>query len=315
MNLFSLDLKESDGYDNMAYLQANITGPSSVPVTWTSSNSAVASVSDSGQITAYKAGTAKITCTPQDGSKKSASVTVKVTNPVSYMEIKTSAPQMSNSDPYIGFGKTVTNTVFFGTTYGTPGNKSVTWDYTILQKNNNGTQYDMTSTFKNEKLVTIKSGKVTVSSKARQKWNDISGEFYLTLTATAKDGTGTSASKTFLLIPSCTKLTMIDGTKYKAGKQQAGVICFASNQWHSFRNEYQSGFTATSSNPKVCSVGQWQYSHDLSILPCEHYYYPDGSMNCYDLYIYTGTTKGKATITIKATDGSNKSCKFTVTVK
>ena len=56
-----------------------------------------------------------------------------------------------------------------------------------------------------------------------------------------------------------------------------------------------------------------QYDHDLSVLPCEHY--SSGSMNCYDLHIYSGNKKGTATITIKATDGSNETCKFTVVVQ
>lgn len=48
-------------------------------VTWKSSNSAIATVSDDGTVTAVKAGTARITCTTRDGNK-SAVCSVTVTN-------------------------------------------------------------------------------------------------------------------------------------------------------------------------------------------------------------------------------------------
>ena len=48
--------------------------------TWTSSDPKVAKVSSSGKVTAVGAGTAKITAAATDGSKKKASVTIKVTD-------------------------------------------------------------------------------------------------------------------------------------------------------------------------------------------------------------------------------------------
>ena len=48
-------------------------------ITWTSSNTSVATVSEQGVVTAVKAGTAIITATAKDGSGKSASCEVKVT--------------------------------------------------------------------------------------------------------------------------------------------------------------------------------------------------------------------------------------------
>lgn len=326
VTLFSLDLDESDGQDNFCALKAVISGPT-VDRTWTSSNPAVASISGDGYITAHKAGTAKITCKPLDGSKKSATVTVKVINPVSYLDIKTSAAQMTNSLPYIGFGKSVTNKVVFGDTYGIPGDKHIHWDYTVTQIDLDGTKIDRTDIFKNNNLVSITSkakdktkgtSTVKVSSEAVSDWKMIDGEFRLTLYAIAMDGTSAFAYKDFLLIPPCSKLRMIENTRFKAGRNQKGLVCFESDQWHSFQKETNSGFIATSSNPKICSVGQFNYDHNLSILPCRHYNYPDekfGSLHGYDLYIYTGSKKGTATITIRATDGSNKSCKFTITVK
>ena len=311
VNLFSLDIPNG-GQDNFCGLKATISGYS-VDYTWTSSNASVASVDSNGYVTAHKAGTAKITCTAMDSSKKSASVTVKVTNPVSYMAIKSSAQQMTNETPYIGIGKSVTNKVVFGDTYGTPGNKTVTWDYTVTQIDRNGTKTNRTSMFKNNNLVTVKNGTVKVSSDVRSYWGDISGEYQLTLYAYANDGTGASATQEFLLIPPATKVKMAVATKFYAARNDYGSVCFASDQWHAFSNKYNSGFVVTSSNPKVCSVGQLTYNDDLAVRPCEHGR-SGGGLNYYDLHLYTGNTKGKATITIKATDGSNKSCSFTVTV-
>ncbi len=51
-------------------------------VTWKSSNTAVATVSTSGKVTAVASGTATITATAQDGSGKSGSCSVTVTQPV-----------------------------------------------------------------------------------------------------------------------------------------------------------------------------------------------------------------------------------------
>jgi uncharacterized protein YjdB len=57
------------------------TNVSNSTVAWKSSNTAVATVSSSGVVTAIAAGSATITCTTADGSGKSASCTVTVTNP------------------------------------------------------------------------------------------------------------------------------------------------------------------------------------------------------------------------------------------
>ena len=313
VSLFSVDLNESSAQDNVCALMESPIGPS-VDVKWSSSNSSVASVDENGYVTAKKAGTAKITCTPKDGSKKTATVTVKVTNPVSYMEIKSSARQMTNSTPFIGFGKSVTNSVKFGDTYGKPGNTKVKWDYQIREyKSNASSYYDRTSTFKANKLVTISSsGKVTVSSKVRNMWGNIAGEYTLILIARSTDGSGTIATKEFLLIDPATKLSIIGSKKKTMSKESNGYICFESNQWQAFSNEYNAGFTITSSNPSIVGVREISGS---AIHECDHWYYSSGRMRCYDLYFVSGSKKGTATITIKANDGSNKSCSFKVTVK
>ena len=111
------------------------------------------------------------------------------------------------------------------------------------------------------------------------------------------------ASKMFYLIPPTTKMQMEYKT-YICYANDGGIASFYSDQWHLFEDYYESGFIATSSNPKVASV--------IGIYP-----YDDGTYvygNWYDCYFATGQ-KGTAKITIKAADGSGKSCSFTVKVK
>ena len=69
-------------------------------VTWTSQNPAIAAVDENGVVTGLKKGNAKITATAADGSRTAASVTVKVTQPVTSINVKT--PEIG-----VNVGKTV----------------------------------------------------------------------------------------------------------------------------------------------------------------------------------------------------------------
>lgn len=321
VHLFSLDLTEHPHDDTLCALKAVPTG-GIVDIIWSSSNPSVASISDNGNVTAHKAGTVKITAKALDGSKKTASVTIKVGNPVSYMEIKTSAPQMTNYTPYIGIGKSVSNSVAFGNTYGVPSNKKVTWDFNVsevkMEWHDDGAYFeevhvkDWTNTFKTNKLVTVSSsGKVSVKSDVKDYWYEINPdeydteytdnythEFMLELYAYAEDGTDTMTSKRFILMPTTTKMGVNMKSGY-ASPNDVYVNVMYSDQHNAFFMGYEYGFIATSSNPKVASVTR---------------IYPNGYYNFFDVEFATGK-RGTAKITIKATDGSNKSCSFTVKVK
>ena len=82
---------------------------------------------------------------------------------------------------------------------------------------------------------------------------------------------------------------------------RTGYAQFYCDQWNVLWNDWNYAFTATSSNPKVAGV--------IEIYPLED----DG---WYEVEFATGKygTSGSAKITIKAADGSNKSCSFTVKV-
>lgn len=90
-------------------------------VKWTSSNTKVATVDSTGKITAVAPGTVNITCTAQDGSKKSATCKVTVGVPVTYVQINTT--ETSNNAWHIG--KTSQLTVSVEPENAT--NKKVTW--------------------------------------------------------------------------------------------------------------------------------------------------------------------------------------------
>ncbi|MBR4461089.1 MAG: Ig-like domain-containing protein, partial [Erysipelotrichaceae bacterium] len=64
-------------------------------VTWTTSDSTVASVSSSGKVTAKKAGTATITVTAKDSSGVSATATVTVKQPVTYLTLNKNSLQLT----------------------------------------------------------------------------------------------------------------------------------------------------------------------------------------------------------------------------
>ena len=59
-------------------LLAEVTGPEDEPLSWRSSKPAVATVDETGPVTALSAGTAKITVRGGNGSKAKINITVKV---------------------------------------------------------------------------------------------------------------------------------------------------------------------------------------------------------------------------------------------
>ncbi len=129
-------------------------------VTWKSSNKKVATVDKNGKVTAVKAGKATITATASDGSKKSASCKITVTNPVKVKSIKLDKTKIS-----IKKEKTYTIKVKF-----TPKNAT-----------NKGLSYSSS----NKKVASVdKNGKI----KALKKGSAI-------ITVTAKDGKKTAMCK------------------------------------------------------------------------------------------------------------------------
>ena len=159
-------------------------------VTWTSSNNAVASVDANGKVTANAAGTAVITATTANG--KSAQCTVTVTNPPAPQPVKVNKISIKGISTKIAAGKKVKLTA--NVTPSNAANKSVTW------------------TTSNKKVATVNAnGVVSVNKKAGGKT--------VTITATAKDGSGKKATCKIKVMKGAVKKVKISGKKsVKAGK-------------------------------------------------------------------------------------------------
>ncbi len=308
VNLFSLDLDNSEGVDNEIDLDCWFSGPSNyIDCVWTSSAPAVASVDSYGVVTAHKAGSAKITITALDGSNKKASCEIKVTNPASSISISSSVPRMSSDRYYLAFGKSAKNTPVFADTYGKPANQKVSWMYTVLEVDGNDyVLNDWTNFFAANKLITLNnSGTLSVKAAAQNYWYGIDGEFVVTVYAMAEDGSGAWTTLDYTLIPPTTK--MIADSNYVAYVSDgSGYGYFWSDQWYGL----DASFSATSSNPKVASVFLDGNNQTISYEGRDSY----SGLNLYKVHLTLPGYRGSSKITVKATDGSNKSCSFTIKV-
>ena len=313
--IFSLDLDDSYGTDNQIDLDCWYSGPGNgLAHSWSSSAPEIASVDANGIVTAHKAGTAKITLTALDGSNKKATCSIVVTNPASSISISSSAPRMSSSLHYLAFGKSAKNTAVFADTYGKPTNQKVSWSLEVLQIDHNGDVVaDWTNDFIRNKLVSINSsGNLSVSKSAEYYWhNDLFNEtldeydeFVVYVYAEAQDGTGVWGATEYVLIAPTT-VVKTEYKNYTAYAGSGGTITFYSDQWYGF----DASFSVTSSNPKIVSLGFTENGYKVEYVGYNSYY----RMNEYRIQLELPGTRGSATITIKALDGSNKSasCKIT----
>ena len=311
VELFNVDLPNTSGIENQIKLTAYTLGVSAY-CDWISSNPAIAEVDLDGNVTAYKAGTVTLSCVALDGSNKQARVSLKVTVPASTISISSNALRrdtgafeyfLGKDVYYLGFGKNASNKAVFSDTYGKPTNQKVTWDFTVKTIDSDGNvKQDLTSRVKNNKYVTLSNGTLMVKSDMRNLWGQVSGEILITVTATAQDGTRATGSINYALVPLATDLHM----DYRYKRVYAGIndqyrVPFFSNQLFPFDQDVLQDFIITSSNPKVASAFMVESASS-------------NNNGWYWLYFNTGMTPGTATITIKAVDGSNKFCSFTVTV-
>ena len=299
INLFSVDLPNTTAKENQITMQAYRSGTTgSTAVMWKTSNPDIVSINGS-VITAHKAGTVTLTLQAMDGSNKKATCKVVVTNPVSSMDLRSSTLGMDLTTPFLAIGKSVKHTVGFQDTYGVPSNKKVAWSFTAVQVDSNGnTIKDWTKDFTASKLITVKNGTLTVKSGVRTYWNNMSGELLVTVTAQSTDGTRVSASYGYVVVRPTTKMSVY--SRYKTTLDNAyHAVTFTSNQYNPYGYMSNHAFIATSSNPNV-----------IGIEAIEH-------TSTSDQYrvVYTTRSRGTAKITIKAADGSNKSCSFTITVQ
>lgn len=268
---------------------------------WSSSNPSIVSVTDDGFVQAHKAGTAKITVSALDGSGKKQTVTVKVENPVSTIALFSSAPQgrMLISEPLLAAGKSVSHKVTFAETYGRPTNQKITWSWTL--KDSNG--WDRTEDF--ARYIGLTSGgQLSIRSSAQSILaddRDANTTLYLTVIAQSQESGEAQDSITYRLVPPATKLYVAADRK-TVGIEPGGTreMVFYSDQFARSMGSYSvSNFVYTSSNPKVASVvGSASGSSS-------------GKDGWFTLKL-SSTQTGTAKITIRTTDGTNRSCTITV---
>ena len=268
---------------------------------WSSSNPSIVSVTDDGFVQAHKAGTAKITVSALDGSGKKQTVTVKVENPVSTIALFSSAPQgrMLISEPLLAAGKSVSHKVTFAETYGRPTNQKITWSWTL--KDSNG--WDRTEDF--ARYIGLTSGgRLSIRSSAQSILaddRDANTTLYLTVIAQSQESGEAQDSITYRLVPPATKLYVAADRK-TVGIEPGGTreMVFYSDQFARSMGSYSvSNFVYTSSNPKVASVvGSASGSSS-------------GKDGWFTLKL-SSTQTGTARITVRTTDGTNRSCTITV---
>ncbi|MBR1877347.1 MAG: S8 family serine peptidase [Lachnospiraceae bacterium] len=270
------------------------TDNAQIPVEYISSKPSIAEVDSNGTVTAKKAGTVKIICRAADGSNKQAAVTVKVIVPVSRIDMF-----LDKGMQAIAYGKSMKIRPAIGAAYGKPTINKLSWDKEPVRV----TAYagtsgiDVTSRCNQAGYVKISNGNVRVNKKISELGS--SYKFYLiTVRAKATDGSGITGEKTFLVIPPATKMRSLYNKTQLIRVGYTGIPdLFSGDLGLSY-------FTATggrvispeiiSSNPAVVSA----------------YIPSDGYSGSTEGIVYkcvlVANKKGTATITIKATDGSNK---------
>lgn len=275
-------------------------------IRWSSSNPSVASVTADGFVQAHKAGTAKITATAQDGSNKKRIITVKVENPVSKIALSTSAPRgRMLITPLLAAGKSVSHKVTFAETYGRPTNQKITWSWELWARKDSES-WNLTADFSRYIGLTT-SGRLSIRANASNRIRDYieAGEnLELMVIAQSQEPGRAQDSITYLLVPPATKLYVAADRK-TVGIEPGGTreTVFYSDQYAQYppKSIYPaSNFIFTSSNPKVASV-----------IGNNNTGYCYGNDGWFTLKIHS-TQTGTAKITIRTTDGTNRSCTITV---
>ncbi|HWT75349.1 MAG TPA: Ig-like domain-containing protein [Mobilitalea sp.] len=173
----SIDIKPGSTYSlTPSVLPADTTNQT---LTFTSSDTDVASVSSAGMITGVSEGSATITVTTNDGSNIKRSCKVTVTNPVTGVKL-----DKTNATLYVG--------------------KTLTLKATI--KPSNATNKDVTWKSSNTAVATVSSTGIVTGKKAGN----------VTITATTKDGEKIAKCSVKVIVP--VKSVKLNKTKYTMKK-------------------------------------------------------------------------------------------------
>ncbi len=303
VELFTTPIIDSthSGQENYIQLNAAIVG-GEVDVTWKSSNTKVATVDEEGFVQAVGAGTAKITCTANDASKKSASVSVKVSVPVSSVDIDL------GDENYWSVGKTLKlgKKVSYGTAYGKPTNTKMNYWIEEVSYDLDGYTYDKTYDAVTKKLVTVdKSGNLKVNTKITSIADPSRGHLSVIVGISTADGTNYTADAYVNILPAMKALTL-DHTGTWLADTDGGYIVY-------ILTDTLANFTVSSSNPNV--MGAFVDNYDIY---SANFYYKGKYYNGYAIPVYFFTypgKKGSVKLTVTALDGSNKKTSVSFKVK
>lgn len=273
------------GYVDYYDLSADVTAKN-CDVTYISSNKKVAIVDEfTGVIIPVGKGSCKITATATDGSKKKVVKKVTVVNPVSSIGVDNLVDGSWGFSSYGYTGELLVN-VAKGSSIKMKTYISGYYDGAMNNKKINWTTTDENVKFKGNKLVCGKNA--TVSSK------------YVTVTGTAADGSGV---KIVLKVRVWDKAKAIGWQNGSNTIQKSKIVTITHGYDESYKEpvffysaeeaDIYRGGTMIFSNPDVCYLDVDNYGN----------------------VILVGAKKGKCTITYKALDGSNLSCKYVITVK
>lgn len=309
-------------------LEVSATVDSGITPTWTSSKPGIVTVEGDGNTVTLKAksaGTAKITCMANDGSKKSTSFNVKVIVPVSdimltnaTLETYANSTGEGPSFSTLAYGTSNQTKATLGDAYGKPTITKLSWDYKIVQYSydedincfvyNDNYKDSQQEKLKKVKLYTFSNGKVSINKNFESICNrnylssyDNEYKFAILIRATATDGSGVYAEK--LIVPTIpvARLTSYyrnytlfaqfdDNGMPVVTYSYSGPIYIYRDNKYGFNNNMP-GLKVVSSNPGVANG-----------------FYEKGKV-----HISTGKV-GTAKLTVTAIDGTNKSTSFTVKV-
>ena len=220
-------------------------------VTWKSSNAKVASIDASGKITCLKAGTVTITATANDGSGKKASFKLQIVKLMKFLGLV---------DVSVAGGKSVTLKPLF--TPADPTNKKLAWS---VSENKYGIKIN---------------GSGKVSTKA------VTEPVNVTVTVSALDGSGVSASCEVTVYPATTKVTI----SAKGGELPASISVDTTLE-----------LTASSQPAGTAGTYTWKSSNEkIAAVDANG--------------VVTAIKAGKVKITCTAADGTNKSASVTLKI-
>lgn len=267
-------------------------------VTWTSSKPAVATVNNSGVVTAKAVGTTTITVKANDNSNKKVTVNIAVKQAVTEITITADKGKTSTGGYVVAAGKSMT----FKATVNPakPTNKKVNWSIAPdTTAGNKASDDDM-------KNITINktNGKITTKAAA------VSGSYVVT--AEAADGKGIKATKKVTVVKGAIGEIKLDQTKTTLYMTSDGgptdttitaTITGVKNKKSGTTGEFDpSAYMVTTSNESVVGIVTAKLKTDDSVPKVEIRLQSAGKMF------------GKANITIASTDGSNKKATCAVIV-